>query len=407
MNRLLSGAAALLVLASAAGPVSAAPDEEKLGKAEGYPLCPLTSLAPPDEKCLVGMLSHFDTLVPARRVAKGSAVSEFKRPAQPLKIAYSYQNRQGDTDAFLDANRNTGLLVLKGDTLVVERYQYDRKAEHRMQSYSMAKTVVAMLVGIAIAEKKIGSIDDRADQYLPQLKGHPYGETKLRDLLTMSSGVKFSENYDGKDDVSVLARKTLFGLGVGGVDSVLSFTERANPPGTKFYYASAETQVLGLVLRAATGITLAEYLSEKIWRPMGAEAEASWLVDGGGYELGYMGLNATLRDWGRLGLLLANQGSLNGKQIIPAEWVKAATSVHAPHLAVGTATKFNGYGYQTWLLDNDGRFALFGVRGQAVFVDPKTKIVVVMTAVHSTPRPQRGEQFAYFFGAVKSLSDQP
>ena len=117
MNRLLSGAAAFLVLASAAGPVSAAPDEEKLGKSESYPICPLSSIQPPHESCLVGMLSHFDTLVPARRVPKGPAVSELKRPAQPLKISYSYQNREGDTDAFLDGNRNTGLLVLKGEPL--------------------------------------------------------------------------------------------------------------------------------------------------------------------------------------------------------------------------------------------------------------------------------------------------
>jgi CubicO group peptidase (beta-lactamase class C family) len=406
MNRLLAIAAAFLLLASAAGPVPAAPDEDKLGKSEDYPICPLSSIQPPHESCLVGMLSHFDTLVPARRVPKGSAVFELKRSASERKISYKYQDRSGDTDSYQQHTRNTGLLVLKGDNIIVERYQYDRKPEHRMQSYSMAKTVVAMLVGIAIAEKKIGSIEDRADQYLPQLKGHPYGETKLKDLLTMSSGVKFSENYDGKDDVSVLARKTIFGHGVGGLDSVLSFTERANPPGTKFSYASAETQVLGLVLRAAVGYTLSEYLSEKIWKPMGAEAEASWLVDGGGYELGYMGINATLRDWGRLGLLLANQGNLNGKQIIPADWVKAATAVHSPHLAVGTATKFNGYGYQTWLVDNDGKFALLGVRGQAVFVDPKTKVVVVITAVHSNPRDAaRGEQFGYFFGAVRSLSD--
>jgi CubicO group peptidase (beta-lactamase class C family) len=397
--------AIFLVLASAAGFVSAAPDEDKLGKQEGYPLCPLVSLAPPDEKCLVGMLSHFDTLVPARKVDKGSTVFELKRPASEQKISYKYQDKSGDTDSYQEHSRNTGLLVLKGDQIVVERYQYDRKPTDKMQSYSMAKTVVAMLVGIAIAEKKIRSIEDTADQYVPELKGHPYGGTKLKDLLTMSSGVKFSENYDGKDDVSVLARNTIYGLGPGGVDSVKPFTERANPPGTKFYYASAETQVLGLVLRAATGYPLAEYLSYKIWRPMGAESDASWLVDAGGFELGYMGINATVRDWGRLGLLLANYGNLNGKQIIPAEWVKAATMVHSPHLAVGTATKFNGYGYQTWLVDNEGKFALLGVRGQAVFVDPKTKVVVVITAVHSSPRdPARGEQFGYFYGAVRSLS---
>jgi len=386
--------------------VLGAPDEAVLGKAEGYPVCPLPQSGPTPPRCLVGMLSHFDEIVPARKVAKGAAVFELKRPAQEPRITYAHQGRAGDTDWFLQNHRNTGLLVLKDDTIVLERYQYDRKPEHRMQSYSMAKTVVAMLVGIAIAEGKISSIDDRADRYVPELKGHPYGETTLRHLLTMSSGVKFREDYDGKDDVTVLARKTIFQQGPGGVDTVLSFTDRARPAGEKFYYASAETQVLGLVLRAVTGKPLAEYLSEKIWQPMGAEADASWLVDGGGYELGYMGLNATLRDWGRLGLLLANHGALNGRQIIPAEWVRAATTVHSPHLAVGTATRFNGYGYQTWLIDNNGRFALLGVRGQGVFVDPKTKVVIVHTAVHALPRdPARGEQFSYFFGAVRALSE--
>lgn len=385
--------------------VLAAPDEAVLGKAEGYPLCPLAK-GPPEQRCLVGMLSNFDQIAPARKVAKGTAVFELKRPAKEPRITYAHRGHAGDTDWYLQNNRNTGLLVMKGDTVVLERYQYDRKPEHRMQSYSMAKTVVAMLMGIAMAEGKISSIDDRAERYVPELKGHPYGETSLRHLLTMSSGVRFREDYDGSDDVTVLARKTIWGEGPGGVESVLTFRERARPAGEKFYYASAETQVLGLVLRSAIGKPLAEYLSEKIWQPMGAEADASWLLDGGGYELGYIGLNATLRDWGRLGLLLANHGALNGKQIIPAAWVRAATTVEAPHLRVGTATRFNGYGYQTWLIDHDGRFALLGLRGQGVFVDPKSKVVVVITAVHASPRdPARGEQFAYFFGAVRSLSE--
>jgi CubicO group peptidase (beta-lactamase class C family) len=224
----------------------------------------------------------------------------------------------------------------------------------------------------------------------------------------MSSGVRFSENYDGKDDVAILARKTLSQQGPGGVDSVLSFTERDTPAGTKFYYASAETEVLSLVLRNAVGKPLADYLSEKIWQPMGAEADATWLIDGGGYELGYMGLNATLRDWARLGVLLANGGAVDGKQIVPAAWVKAMTTAEAPHLLRGTASKFNGYGYQTWLVGNtEAAFALLGVRGQAVFVDPMTKLVIVHTAVHADARdlPARGEQFALFFGALQSLRE--
>ncbi len=298
---------------------------------------------------------------------------------------------------------------MQGDTILVERYQYDRKESDRFQSFSMAKTVVGMLVGIALQEGKIKSIDQKAEEFVPQLKGHPYGETSLRHLLTMSSGVKFREDYDGKDDVAALARKTLYQQGPGGADTVAGFTERVNPPGTKFYYSSGESEVLGLVLRAATGKTLAEYLSEKIWQPMGAEADATWLMDAGGYELGYMGINATLRDWGRLGLLLANDGAYDGKQIIPAEWVKAATTAESPHLKVGAATKFNGYGYQTWLIDaNERRFALLGVRGQAVFVDPATKTVIVHTAVHADSRggDLRGDQFGLFFGVVSSMKSQ-
>jgi CubicO group peptidase (beta-lactamase class C family) len=393
---LLSGAAAF-----------AAPDEDLLGKADGYPLCPF-QLAPVEPRCMVGLLSNFDKAVPARTVAKGTAPRELKRAEKAPELRYTHQGQPSDVESFLGRNRNTGLLVMKGDTILVERYQYERKPEHRFQSYSMAKTVVAMLVGIALQEKAISSIDDKAEKYLPVLKDHPYGQTTLRHLLTMSSGVKFREDYDGSDDVSRLARSTLFRFGVGGAAVVLPFTERAAPAGQRFSYASAESQVLAEVVRAATNRPLADYLSEKIWQPMGAEADATWLLDGGGHELGFMGLNATLRDWGRLGMLLANDGALDGRQIIPAEWVRAATTAEAPHLQVGVATKFNGYGYQTWLIHPKERmFALLGVRGQGVFIDPSTKTVVVHTAVHASPRDTaaRAEQFSLFFGAVNSAKN--
>src|SRR5688572_10911663 len=142
---------------------------------------------------------------------------------------------------------------MRGDTVLVERYQYDRKPADRFQSMSMAKTVVAMLVGIAVADKKIASIDDTADKYVPALKGSAYGETSLRHLLTMSSGVKFRDVLNGNDDNAVLASRTLGKVGAGGADSVHGFNDRARPAGTKFSYSSGESQVLGLVLRGATG----------------------------------------------------------------------------------------------------------------------------------------------------------
>jgi CubicO group peptidase (beta-lactamase class C family) len=371
----------------------AAPDELTLGREQGYPLCRKFD----EQQCLVALFSRADELTPSRKVRRGENVRPLRRMAQEPAL---------DLDHFLERNRNTGLLVLKDGEILAERYQYGRTPEQRFYSASMAKTVVAMLIGIALQENKIESIDDRAEKYLPALKGHPYGETSLRHLLTMSSGVKFSEVYDRKDDASTLVMLSLGQRSAGGVATVLPFTFRNAPPGTRFSYASGETQVLGLVLRAAIGRPLAEYLSEKIWQPMGAEADASWLVDRGGYEAAYCCLNATLRDWARFGWLLAGYGSLDGKQIIPEAWVRAASAPDAPHLRVGRATRFNGYGYQTWLIDAEApRFAALGVRGQAIMVDPKSKLVVVHTAVHAQMRDTeaRARQFALWQHLVARL----
>jgi CubicO group peptidase (beta-lactamase class C family) len=252
----------------------------------------------------------------------------------------------------------------------------------------MAKTVVAMLVGVALSEGGIRSLDDRAEQYVAELKGTPYGETSIRHLLTMSSGVRFLEVYSGTDNVAELWRLSLRGESQGGAATVLPFRTRERAPGQSFQYASADTQVLGLVLRVATGKPLADYLSEKIWQPMGAEADATWLVDEGGYEAAFTGINATLRDYARLGMLLANDGRLDGRQIIPAGWVLAATTPSAKQFEPGKMKNFMGsgyslfgYGYQTWLIPGKERqFMLRGVRGQGVFVDPGSKLVMVHTS---------------------------
>lgn len=363
--------------------VLAAPDEDRLGKGEGYPVCPMAQAA--QTRCLIGTVSRMDEIYPARKVAMGAEARPLRRAATEPAIRYSHQSSGGTLDDYLSRNRATGLLVLKGDTILAERYQYERGPEQRMASYSMAKTLVSMLVGIALSEGKIKSIDDRAEQYVPELKGHPYGETSLRHLLTMSSGVRFTENYSGNDDVAVLARLSVFLQSEGGAATVIPFRTRERAPGEKFHYSSAESQVLGLVVRAATGRPLADYLSEKIWQPMGAEADASWIVDKGGYEVAFAFFNATVRDYARLGMLLANDGALGGKQIIPAEWVRAATTAPARQFQPGQADPFFGYGYQTWILPGEERrFLLRGLRGQLVCVDPTSKVVIVHTAARET-----------------------
>ncbi len=393
---LLAAVAALL----ATGAV-AAPDEAALGKAEGYPVCP--AALRPETRCLIGLVSRFDEVFPARRVPRAAQARPLRRAATEPVFRYTYQGQESGLDDYLSRHRTTGFLILKGDTILAERYQYDRTPEHRMNSYSMAKTIVAMLVGIAQSEGRIHSLDDRAERYVAELKGTPYGETPIRHLLTMSSGVRFTEHYSGSDDVATLARLSVLGESEGGAATVMPFRTRDRAPGQLFSYSSAETQVLGLVLRAATAAPLAEYLSAKIWQPMGAEADASWTIDKGGYEAAYFAVNATVRDYARLGLLLAHDGARDGRQVIPAGWVQAATTPSArPFEPVHTGSLF-GYGYQTWIVPGpDRQFALRGLRGQWVFVHPASKLVMVHTAARDVG-DQGPEVMALWFAVVKSL----
>jgi len=245
-----------------------------------------------------------------------------------------------------------------------------------MTSFSMAKTIVGLLVGIAISEGTIRSIDDRAETYVPGLAGTEYGLTPIKALLQMRSGVQFNENYaDLTSDIYTLGRGVLE-QGAGSLATVKRFNSRRSAPGEVFSYSSAETVVLGLVLAAATGRTVAEYASEKIWRRIGTEAAASWIIDATGQEITFAYANAVLRDWARLGLMLAHDGSWSGRSVVPAAWLaesrKNSGETPAPLLR---------YGYQIWLSADLKRSALRGLRGQWVLVDPQTKLVMVQTSL--------------------------
>jgi len=380
----VSGSAAAVAAAPRFAP--GGPDADEYGIDDGFPTGDRTTFF--STPFLVGSHSELDRIFESRLVRAGDTPSRLARaPSEPV-VQYYFQGAAADLDLYLLRNPTTGLLVARDDTILVERYQYGRNDRHRFTSWSMAKTVTSMLVGIAIAEGRIRSVDDPAAAYVPGLVGTGYGRTSLRDLLQMSSGVRFVENYSGRDDVAQLARDTFLLRGPGGVEAVTRFNDRAVPAGTKFSYASVETQVLGLVLRNAVGRPVAEYLSEKIWRPIGAEADATWLVDQAGQEATYCCMNAVLRDYARLGLLLAHDGNWRGRRIVPTAWIREATTVRPEqgHLKPGVATPFLGYGYQTWILPGDRRmFLLSGVRGQAILIDPASRLVLVHTAVRKQP----------------------
>lgn len=249
-------------------------------------------------------------------------------------------------------------------------------------------------------------MDDPASAYVPGLAGTEYGRTSLRHLLQMSSGVRFEETYSGGDDFGRLWVGTVAQVGAGGVAAVKPFNQRHRLAGGIFSYSSAETQVLGLVLAAATGRPVAEYLREKIWQPMGAEADASWTIDAAGQETAYCCISAVLRDFARLAMLLAHDGRSGDRQIIPQAWLHEATTVPAdrPDLAVVWPETQFGYGYQTWIFSGTRRmFALIGVHGQVVYVDPASRLVLVQTTVSKLAVEPNKEALAMWRAVVEML----
>jgi CubicO group peptidase (beta-lactamase class C family) len=360
------------------------PDAEAYGAADNYPV---RFIGPSRiQKNLVGAFSHDDQLSRGNKVGKAAVAAPLARAAAEIALSYAYKGRTGTIPDYLSRHPATGLLILKDRTILAEHYQYGRTDQDRFVSQSMAKTVTSMLVGVAVAEGKIRSIDDLAESYVPALAGSAVGGTPIRALLHMASGIGFKEVYDGHDDAAALGAAMFPRGSAGAVQGVRMFNNRETPPDTHWHYKGLDTVTLGLVLTAATGMPMAEYFSSRIWSRIGTESDARWTVDANGQEVAMCCLSATVRDYARFGALLAHDGLWDGQQIIPADWVRAATSVQAPFLAPGHDAGYYGYGYQVWLLPGARRqFVLLGIHGQAIYVDPTAKLVLVHTAVRKLP----------------------
>jgi CubicO group peptidase (beta-lactamase class C family) len=373
------------------------PDAELYGVAEGYPvpsfLAAVSQGNPYKPENRVGAFSHFDEIYPTRRIKRAAMSWTFKR--SPTDVRYSYRGKLSSLTEYLARNPVTGLLIAKDDRILFEHYQYGRTDRDRLLSQSMVKSITGILVGIAVSEGAIKSIDDKPEAYVPGFKGTEYGKTPIRDLLHMSSGVDFGEARDGGRDLNRLWRDMVLGLGVtkqGTVNSIAQFNQRIAPPGTRYYYASIEADVLGVVLHNAVNRSASDYMQEKVWKQIGAEADASWFIDAEGFEVAHFGFNAVLRDYARLGRLLAHDGAWDGKQIIPAQWMIEATTVRPSdgYLLPGRAMPDFGYGYFLWLLPGKRReFAFSGDLGQRVCVDPTSKLVMVQTALEGSPEVWR------------------
>jgi CubicO group peptidase (beta-lactamase class C family) len=391
---------AILVLYGAALATSfgifAAPDESKLGKARGYPIGKATNDNwELDESVRVGSFTHQAEIA---GLYSGS-VHTLQPSDNPMHLGIATQeaayrwsiDKEKDltVDDYLSRQRVTGLLIIKDGVIQVERYQYDRKPSDRFTSESMAKSITSLAVGIALGEGRIASLDDPAERYAPKLAGTLYGGTKIRNLLHMASGARYEQRYDFTGDT----RRFNAEIARAGVESAAKLiTERASPEGTHFSYASSEAAAVGAVLRGATGESISAYLTPRLWQAIGAESSAYWRTDRTGLEVSLSNFNATLRDYGRLGVVLANDGArpdVPGKQIIPPEYLRDATDWKRmpDQFRPGKADRFWGYGYLFWIFPGERRrFAMLGVYGQSVFVDPGLKLVIVETGVNATPQ---------------------
>lgn len=323
---------------------------------------------------------RLEEIFPSETVQKSSNPVEWPvGKAISLPKEYSYEGRRHLTQDLLSQTETSALLIIKNGQVRYENYWLTGGKERHWTSMSVAKSFVSALYGIAIAEGTINSIEDPASKYLPALKGSAYDGVKLKDILQMSSGVHWDEDYANPDsDVARMGQVMATG------SSLLDFVKTLKgelKPGTFNRYCSADTLVLGLVLEAATGKTLAAYTQEKLWAPLGATQDGYWIKDNFNHTLAFGGYNATARDYGRLGEMYRLNGKFNGKQIVPASWVKASLTPDAPHLVPGRRTSSHhimGYGYQWWLPEGDEHdYSAIGIFNQFIYVNPDHDTVIV------------------------------
>ena len=391
------------------------PDAERLGMKQGYPVCAQALTRP---ECRVGTWSANEKVAASSLVSPSDDPMPLPRWEDAPAISYRWGFSSKTLDDFMADTKTTGLMVIKDGRVVAERYQYGRQPDMRFRSFSMAKTFTAMLVGIAHGKGLIRSLDDKAADYWPEIAPSAYGQTTIRNLLRMSSGVPFRELYTWTpdDDIWLWGRVLFLPENRNRPEKIAEYlntkTTREVEQGQRFKYATIETEILGRVLSRAAGMSITQITQEWLWKPMGAESEARWLLAGADQGEGTGGsFNATLRDYARFGVLLANDGLRGHAQIIPREFLLDATDAARQPAAFRPrhATPGMGYGYQTWIAPFKERtFALQGIHGQHIMVQPKSGIVMVQTSVNDQPSGrQDGRPYqmrdALWMGVLKSL----
>jgi CubicO group peptidase (beta-lactamase class C family) len=335
----------------------------------------------------ISLLAKWHTMAP-------SVTPRALPPGPPLKLPT-------DMDAYMAGQRSAALLVLHQGKLRLERYGLGFDAQGRWTSFSVAKSFTSTLVGAALKDGYIKSMDDKVTTYIPQMKGSAYDEVSVEQLLTMTSGVRWNEDYaDPQSDVAKFNNHQP----EAGVDATVSYMRslpRDVPAGTRWLYSTGETNLVGVLIRQATGKPLAQYLQEKVWSAIGTEQEATWLLSKTGQEISGCCIQASPRDYARFGQFILDGARINGQSILPEGWLHQATTKQTD---IGQPGR--GYGYQWWTYD-DGSFTARGIFGQGIFIDPQRQLVIVSNAnwAGGARDPQAGPARESFYRMVQKAVD--
>jgi len=337
-----------------------------------------------DEDVIVANFSNMGSIAPTITIKRSGQVTPFDHQLQALAESFVYKNESLSMAAFLEETSTTALLVINGNDIVYEKYYQGTGEYDQRISWSMAKSFLSAIFGVAVNEGLIPDLNQAVTDYVPELKGSGYDGVSIKNVLQMSTGVYFNEDYgDFHSDINRMGR--IMALG-GSFDDFAASLTREREQGTYLHYVSINTHVLGMVLRAATGRSIADYFDEKLWAKLDTERDAIYISDSTGEPMVLGGLNLITRDYARFGRLYRDHGTINGEQVIPANWIEDSITPDAPHLMPGERANSDtdlGYGYQWWIPQQaDAEFMAIGIYGQYIYVNRKAEVVIVKNSAH-------------------------
>ena len=346
------------------------------------------------------MFRGMDTLFTTRTVARSGPVWNLRRNDHALDFTYPLRSQDHPATDALERTYTNALLVMKDGRIVSDIYRNNSSAPTRFIGWSMTKSVTSVLIGCALAEKRIDTLDTPVSRYLPELKGGGYDGVTILQVMQMRSGVDYPERYDFANP-GIAASNHITSL----VKNVARFVDpartiaRAHEPGSFFQYKTLDTAVLGWLVERVSGMSVAAYTEKCLWEPLGAQLDGFYIMDGPpgtGREFSGAGFNATLRDFARFGQMVLDGGVADGRRIVPQEWISRSTKPSG-----GNRGTDNSYGLQWWTLEGNA-FAAIGLQGQYIYINPPTRTVVVKLSYYPPgDNSTEGETMAF----MRAVSD--